>query len=117
MGTFRTSEGERLTKTTIDNLIRKAKTAFCLQREYDEIMYCEACGTTSDRLDCSHIVSVDDCQKDGMTEFAFSVDNMQRECRKCHMETERGTIDHHANYRAKIDFIEHYSQIKSTIRQ
>jgi hypothetical protein len=105
---FKTSDGERLSKTKIDGLIRRAKLALTLQRELDGIMYCEACGDTSGRLTCSHIISVNNCQNDGRTEHAFNVDNMQRECLGCHAETERGTIDHHANARYKKEFIERY---------
>lgn len=114
MGSFKTSEGERLTKTFIDGQIRKAKTAFARQRERDGIMYCESCGTTNERLDCSHIISVNDCQNDGRCEVAYDVDNMQRECRGCHMETESGIINccHHANYRYKKEFIEKYNESK-----
>lgn len=113
---FKTSEGERLTKTFIDGQIRKAKKEFTNQRDSDGIMYCEACGDPGKRLSVSHIVSVNDCQNDGMAEYAFDVDNMQRECLDCHSETELGTIMHHANFRIKMQFIEHYNEIKSIAR-
>lgn len=118
MGTFKTSEGERLTKTFIDGQIRQAKKAFTEQRDNEGIMYCEACGATNVRLTCSHIVSVNDCQNDGMAEFAFDVDNLQRECIEngCHAETEQGTFLHHANFRYKMDFIEKYNHIKKSLR-
>ena len=109
MGTFQTSEGERLSKTTIDGLIRKAKKAFCDMKDDEGIMYCEACGTTSERLTCSHIISVNDCQNDGRCEVAFDVDNLQRECLTCHAQTELGTIDHHDNARYKKEFIQRYN--------
>ena len=111
MGTFKTSTGERLTKIFIDAMIRKAKKAFCRQRDEDGILYCEACGSTSKRLSCSHIISVNKCQNDGRAEVAFDVDNLQRECIPgCREETERGNISHHTNYRYKKEFIEKYNQ-------
>lgn len=113
MGTFKTSEGERLTKTFIDGQIRKAKKVFIEQKEDEGIVYCESCGATNKRLSCSHIISVDQCQKDGRSEFAFDVENLQLECVPgCHEETERGTISHHANCRYKKEFIEQYNESK-----
>lgn len=109
MGSFKTSEGERLSKTTIDNLVRKAKKALTDEAEEEGKSYCWSCGTTKDRLSCSHIISVNKCQNDGRAEVAFMVDNMQLECLPCHSETERGTIEHHANYQYKRKFIEMYN--------
>lgn len=112
MGSFKTSEGERLTKTFIDGQIRKAKKAFTDKAIEDGKQYCWSCGNTNDRLSCSHIISVNDCQNDSRSEIAFDVDNLQLECLKCHEETERGTISHHANYRYKKEFIEQYNESK-----
>ncbi len=108
---FKTTDGERLTKTFIDGQIRKAKQEFLKQCEHSDIAYCQACGASNKRLSCSHIISVNDCQNDGRSEIAFDVENLQLECygeNGCHEETERGTIDHHANARYKKDFIEKY---------
>jgi hypothetical protein len=112
MGTFKTSEGERLSKTTIDSLIRKAKKALTDEAVEEGKAYCWSCGTTKDRLSCSHIISVNKCQNDGMAEVAYLTDNMQLECLLCHAETERGTIDHHANASYKKKFIEMYNNRK-----
>jgi 5-methylcytosine-specific restriction endonuclease McrA len=112
MGTFKTSEGERLSKTTIDSLIRKAKKALTDEAVEEGKAYCWSCGTTKDRLSCSHIISVNKCQDDGKTEFAYDTDNLQLECIPCHLQTESGTIDHHANARYKKEFIERYNNFE-----
>ena len=108
---FKTSEGERVTKTFIDGQIRKTKKQFVDDAKDEGKEYCWACGTTNDRLTCSHIISVNDCQNDGRTEIAYLYDNLQLECisNGCHMETETGNISHHANARYKKEFIERYN--------
>ena len=112
---FKTSTGERLSKTTIDNRIRQAKATFKALKESEGINYCEGCGTNQDRIDCSHIVSVNDCQNDGMAEFAFDIRNLSFDCRsKCHPETERGTIEKHLNRDYKLEFIEFYNDLKKS---
>jgi hypothetical protein len=106
---FTNSAGERLTKTYIDGQIRKAKALFTDEAIEEGRNYCWSCGTTMDRLSCSHIISVNKCQNDGRAEVAYLTDNLQLECISCHMETERGTIDHHANASYKKQFIEMYN--------
>jgi len=106
---FKTSEGERLSKTTIDNRIRATKREFLDEAaEEGKGCYCWSCGSSQERLSCSHIISVNNCQNDGRCEVAYLKDNLQLECLSCHAETERGLIDHHANYRYKKEFIERY---------
>ena len=108
MGTFKTSTGERLTKTVIDGQIRKAKKELTDQAIEDGMQYCWSCGRTNERLSCSHIISVNDCQNDGRSEQAYNVDNIQLECLICHAETERGDIVYHENYLYKKEFILQY---------
>ena len=109
---FKTSQGERLTKKQIDTLIRRCKEEFIRICEYSDTNYCEACGMTSAKLTCSHIISVNKCQNDGKTEFAYDTDNLQLECITCHLQTESGTIDHHANARYKKEFIDRYNNFE-----
>ncbi len=107
---FKTSEGERLSKTQIDLLVSKAKREFKEEALEEGKGYCWACGTNNGYRAASHIISVDKCQKDGRTEVAWNKDNLQLECNSpCHLETESGDIDHHANARYKKTFIEMYN--------
>jgi len=87
MNTYSTSTGERVSKSTIDRRVREAKE----QNLYNQMLefgynFCENCHRSSGvRLDNSHIVSVDDCQKQGCCEKAYDVDNIQVLCRGCHV--------------------------------
>jgi len=70
MNSYRTSSGERLNQSTIDNLIRKAK-AKKLQNHLDEFGYifCEKCKKSGGSyFDCSHNISVKKCKENGETE-------------------------------------------------
>ncbi len=106
MGTFKTSKGERLSKANIDANIRVAKSVFIA--ENTDKQYCWACGTTCEKLSCSHIISVNRCQNDGRTEIAWSIENLQLECIPCHLQTETRNFKHHANYRVKQKIIDWY---------
>lgn len=92
MNTYRTSLGERIRKSVIDRRIREAK-RISIERQLDRYGYnfCEKCGGQG-RLDCSHIKSVDQCQKDGESEKAYDPDNIQILCRKCHQAYDRNGI-------------------------
>jgi len=113
MGTFQTSEGERLEKSVIDYRIKKAKHEFAVNAEI-EAPYCWACERPSAHLTISHIISVNNCQNDGMTEWAWNKDNFQLECTdyKCHEQTEIRKFDHHANANYKHKLIEQYEREK-----
>lgn len=106
---FKTSAGDQVKKTTIDTRIRACKKEFTDQAIEEGKQYCWACGSTRRRLSCSHIISVNKCQNDGRAEVAYLSDNLQLECLECHAETERGMIQHHANFRYKKTFIEMYN--------
>lgn len=94
MGTFRTSSGERIRKSVIDRLVRKAK-AEKLKQQFEEHRYnfCEECGRSGGvPLDCSHDISVDECQKSGRAELAFDVNNITIRCRPCHQKKDRNGL-------------------------
>ncbi len=91
---YKQSGGTRITQTTLDARIRKAK-AKVLQKQLDAKGYisCEKCGRTNgDYLDCSHIISVDKCKKLGQSELAYSVVNIRVLCRTCHQEYDKNNI-------------------------
>lgn len=85
---YRLSDGSKMEKPKIDRLIRDAKKTK-LEQMYSEHGYtfCEDCKrSTGVRLDCSHDISVDECQKSGRTELAFDVNNITMRCRDCHIK-------------------------------
>ena len=87
MNYYKTSSGDRIAKSVIDSRVRKAKIKL-LSNQICEHGYnfCQKCGISSGvRLDCSHILSVDYCQKNGMSEKAYDVGNMEVLCRECHV--------------------------------
>jgi hypothetical protein len=88
MTTYRLSNGQRLSKKRIDQLIRKAK-AEKLANQLEAIGYnvCEDCYKNDCvPIDCSHNISVDQCQKDPETplELAWDLDNITIRGRRCH---------------------------------
>lgn len=87
---YKLSDGSKMEKPKIDRLIREAK-AKKLEQMMDEHGYhfCEECGvSTGTYLDCSHNLSVNDCQRSGRTELAWDVSNLTVLCRKHHQEHE-----------------------------
>jgi len=91
MNTYKTSTGERISKSKIDKLIRKAKSEK-VREQFNDFGYnfCEQCGISSGTyLDCSHDISVKKCQEDGKSERAFNVKNLTILCRKCHQKKDK----------------------------
>jgi len=76
-----------MSKSIIDSNVRKAKESVLEQQFYEYgYNFCEVCLTSAGRLDCSHTVSVDECQKRGQAELAFDPSNIRVLCRKHHEE-------------------------------
>lgn len=94
MTKYRTSDGDMIEKKVIDRKVRESK-ALLLQLQKDKYGYnfCEKCKRNDCLpLDCAHIISVSDCQKQGRSEYAWSVSNMQVLGRKCHQEHDKLNI-------------------------
>jgi len=92
--TYRTSSGERVKKKQIDLNVRKAKfkklNSFMDEHGY---IFCEGCKRSdTPPYDCSHDISVDECQKSGRSELAWDVDNITLLCRKCHAKKDKLNI-------------------------
>ena len=88
MNTYKCSNGDRLRKSVVDSLIRKAK-GEKVRQQYEENGYnhCESCGISNGTyLDCSHDIPVKKCQEEGKTELAFDVENITILCRECHQK-------------------------------
>ncbi len=91
---YKLSTGEYIKKSLIDLRIREAK-KIVIDNQIDEYGYnfCEVCKASSGvRLDCSHYVSVDECQKTGRSELAYDVNNIQVLCRECHKERDNNQL-------------------------
>ncbi len=85
MNNFRTSLGETITKGKIDRNIRKAKEIKLRQFLNDNGFYfCEECKTSQGRIDCSHNISVNECQNSGRSELAWDINNIKLRCVPCH---------------------------------
>ena len=94
MNYFKTSTGERVSKATIDRRVRQAKEKKLeLQRIKHGYNFCEEpdCGINylHARLDCSHDISVDTCQKTGRAELAWDISNITIRCRDCHQKKDK----------------------------
>lgn len=90
MNHYSNSTGERIAKSVIDRRVTEAKRQK-VERMIDEhgYVFCEECGRNSScgmPLDCSHNISVDECQKTGRAELAYDVGNIKIRCRRCHQK-------------------------------
>jgi len=85
MNHFRTSDGERIKKSTIDYRTRVAKRQK-LEQQRDRFGYnfCVSCSRSDTWIDVSHTISVDEAQKSGHTELCWDLTNMEILCRNCH---------------------------------
>lgn len=87
MNHYFTSDGERVSQSTIDSRTREAK-AQVLQNQFEEHGYnfCEECGANahSGPLDCSHDVSVKKAKEMGKAELCWSTKIIVIRCRNCH---------------------------------
>jgi len=91
MNYYRTSTGERISKSIVDANIRKAKqeklSKFLQDNGY---YYCEDCKRNDCKpIDCSHDISVKECQENGMTELAWDVNNITLRGRACHRKHDK----------------------------
>ena len=94
MTTYSTSSGERVKKSTIDYRVREAK-RIKLSNQIEKFGYnfCEKCNRNDDTpIDCSHIESVDSCQKNGRAEKCCDLDNISILGRKCHSEFDKNDV-------------------------
>ena len=91
MNHYKTSEGLRVSKATIDRRVRAAK-QMKLEEQKCDLGYnvCEDCFRNDCKpLDCSHNISVDECQKSGRSELAWDLKNITIRDRKCHQKYDR----------------------------
>jgi hypothetical protein len=90
---FTCSDGTKITKQLIETRVKQAK-KMVLQVQFDEYGYnfCEECKINASNmipLDCSHTISVDECQKSRRAELAFDESNIRILCRNCHQKHDK----------------------------
>lgn len=96
MNSYKKSDGTRISKTAIDRRVRDAKSQKLEDQQLEHgYNFCEKCGkNASDTyLDCSHVVSVDECQKSGRAELAYDKDNIRILCRDCHKKHDKTYLE------------------------
>lgn len=97
MSRYKIKDGTYVTKSYIDKKIREAK-QIVLQKQLDEYGYnfCVKSGSR-EQLTCSHIISVNDCQRMGRSELAWDTRNIEvlsiREHQKHEVEVKVHNID------------------------
>lgn len=95
MNYYHCSNGNRISKSEIDRKVRQAKENIIqAQKDWYGFNFCQECQekgipNINDqmklmRLDCSHIKSVNWCQKNGCSELAWDKDNIRILCRYHH---------------------------------
>ena len=91
MNTYRTSSGEKIPKSIIDRRVYNAKKLKLeIQREEHGYNFCEECKQNDCKpIDCSHIISVDECQKTGQSEKAWDLNNIRILGRDCHKKYDK----------------------------
>jgi Fe2+ or Zn2+ uptake regulation protein len=92
---YHCSDGSRVSKKEIDRRIRDAKKQKILKFIKDHgYVYCEECGRNDCiPVDCSHDISVDECQKSGRAELAWDINNITLRCRNCHKKHDGNIIN------------------------
>ena len=88
MNYYRTSTGDKISKTAIDAKVKVAKQS-ALDEQFDEYGYnfCIECLQSGGvYLDCSHTISVNEAQKSGRSELAYDPNNIRVRCRACHIQ-------------------------------
>lgn len=85
---YRLSNGEYIKKSVIDARVRQAKQKkLALFLDEYGYFFCEDCKKSQgERIDCSHDISVDRCQKEGRSELAYDINNITLRCRICHQK-------------------------------
>lgn len=92
VSSYRTSDGNYISKATIDYRVKKAKDSYTqtvvesLGIEVHQVR-CERCRLPNNKapgVSRSHIISVDQCQKNGESELAYDLFNFEHLCMGCH---------------------------------
>ena len=94
MNYYFTSSGERVSKSVIDRRVREAKeTKINQMLDKYGFIFCEDCKRNDCKpVDCSHDISVKECQESRRTELAWDVNNITMRGRACHRKWDNSGI-------------------------
>lgn len=120
MSSYKTSDGNYLTKDYIDYKVQETKELYTqmvaesLHIDQDDI-FCERC-KISNRIakgvSRSHIMSVDYCQRVGAAELAFDIMNLEHLCLSCHREIESHSNEYRKEwYLLRMKYIFNFNEL------
>jgi len=120
MSSYKTSDGNYLTKKYIDHKVEETKNIYTqtvaesLHIDPNDI-FCERC-KLSNRIATgvsrSHIMSVDFCQRSGRSELAFEIMNLEHLCLSCHRELESNDNEFRENwYKHRMEHILNFNKL------
>lgn len=86
MSTYKMSNGGRVEKAVLDRRVVRAKKRKLAEfHEINGYYFCEDCGKNDCKpIDCSHDISVKECQESGRSELAWDINNITLRGRRCH---------------------------------
>ena len=86
MSTYKLSDRSRVKKSVLDRKVKEAKKEKLeLFIEEHGYAFCEDCGKNDCKpIDCSHDISVKECQESGRSELAWDINNITLRGRPCH---------------------------------
>jgi len=109
MNYYHTPSGERISKSEINKRISETKRLKLEQQKNENgFNFCEECSKNNFEfnewddleygiLDCSHKISVDECQKNGLSELAWNLNNIRILCRYHHRIHDKINLKFKAN--------------------
>lgn len=97
--TYADSVGNRYTKVEVERLIHlaKAEKLASFMAEHDYYFCEEKEGEHNGPIDCSHNISVSECQLKGLTEYSWDVNNITLRCRRHHNIHDRSGLQWNVN--------------------
>ena len=110
MNHLRCTDGTKVSKAYIDRQVSKAK-ARKVQKQLDDYGYnfCEECKINASSgiyIDCSHDISVNECQNTGRAELAWDTENITIRCRDAclNWNEPEWVINYHCHFDFNISF-------------
>lgn len=116
MGNYHTSTGETFNQQQVERRISEAK-RMKSQQHVEEFGQYHCTGlnkNVSEKIDCSHTISVDDCKKFGFVELAWDLGNIIMESRTAHDIWAKGKMTEKAqlnNFWEKYEYMERHEEL------
>lgn len=86
----------RISQSILDSRYSNAKRKkYQDTMEEDGFISCESCGANEQEepIDCSHIISREDCKRFDLLELIYDLANLRWHCRTCHRAWENGWLN------------------------